>query len=130
VLKCLKQQSWDIHSTVLHGAGTLANAKTCYIIADGIHQYPGIHGDTEFSIQAPSLYTPVLPSVTSDEELERLRNITQEAGAEIELLTSSIPSHQMEADLRTLIRLKSTPLQQQPAVDWPTPTLIPTGLTF
>jgi len=85
--------------------------ETCYLTLQGLQLYPALKGEKEFSARIPVLFTPAVPAAASADEMDILRQMSFENGKHLEELSSSISSHQIEADVNTLIRLRASSLQ-------------------
>jgi hypothetical protein len=104
--RCLRDKTWEKTSLVLQVAGTLSDAETCHLSAESVQLYPGLRRETEYTVQAPKLYAPTIPAITSTAEMEQLKKITEMTRAEIEQLASAISAHDDRTDLNTIIRLR------------------------
>jgi hypothetical protein len=61
---------------VLQDTGVLRNTDSCQVTTEGVQLYPLLDGETVFDSQAPSLYTPSLPEMTSAEEIQLLKKLS------------------------------------------------------
>ena len=69
-LQCQQNHSWHVVTMTLDGGGVLQNAESCYITMQGLQLYPTLRGETELSGQVPVLFTPSVPAVAADREVE------------------------------------------------------------
>jgi len=83
----------------LDGGGVLQNAGSCYITMKGPQLYPTLGGETELFGQVPVLFTPAVPAVASDREVEVMQQMSLLNTTNVEQLVTSIPSHHIEADI-------------------------------
>jgi hypothetical protein len=97
--RCRQQKGWTTESLFLEGPGVLRNTGRCHVTTEGTQLYPILTGETEFTGQAPELYTPALPSVTSPSESLKLRELT--STKELANLAANIQAHRLETDLDT-----------------------------
>jgi len=71
-LQCQHNRSWETHTMTMDG-GVLKNTESCYLNMQGLQLCPALRGESEFAAQAPVLFTPSVPAVASDREMEVLR---------------------------------------------------------
>jgi hypothetical protein len=87
--KCKQQQEWTTTHMVLQDTGVLRNIDCCHVTTEGVQLYPLLDGETVFDSPAPSLYTPSLPEITSAEEIQLLRKLSDLAeGSALGIATS------------------------------------------
>jgi len=102
--------------------GTLS----CHVTLGDLQLYAEIRGSSQF--EAPSelmIVTPQLP-VTSDNELQALRNVLNTDG--IDELISKITAQKLEANLADLFSLDPVGTSHTVNTSWPTPLLVTTSV--
>jgi hypothetical protein len=114
----------------LQGGGILKNAGSCYLTLQGLQLYPALTGEREFSAQVLILFTPTVPAVASDREMELLQQMPLLNGTNLEQLSTSISSHHIEADIKTLFHLHATSLQHASKSNWIALGLIVAGVVL
>ena len=57
----------------LDGKGVLKNTESCYLTMQVLQLYPALRGESEFAAQASVLFTPSVPAMALDREMEVLR---------------------------------------------------------
>ena len=92
----------------LEQAGYLKGTESCYLALQGLHLYPALRRETEFSASIPLLFTPAVPAAASADEIEILRQMSFLNETHLEELSSSISSHRIEADINTLFHLHAS----------------------
>jgi hypothetical protein len=103
--KCRHGTDWRTTTTHLRDDGTLNGTESYHVTTDGLHLHPNILGEAVYVTHAPLLYVPTHPEVTSDEEIEELKRMTEMDTTGVERQASAITSHQMEADMDTMIHM-------------------------
>jgi len=117
-LQCQRNHSWHADTMTLDGGGVLQNAESCYLTMPGLQLYPTLRGETELSAQVQVLFTPAVPAVASDREVEVMQQMSLLNGTNLEQLATSIASHHIEADINTLFHIHASSLQHANSNKW------------
>jgi hypothetical protein len=120
--------AWETSTLQLHGAGFLHNVARCHIAAGSLQLFAEIRGQTDFESNAPRVVYPSPITVTTDSELESLKNLSD--NNKLNELITQLSSHNMEASVDALVQLK--PLSPLPISHshWSIPLLITTSTTL
>jgi len=90
-LRCRGSGAWTTTHLVLHGPGMLQGAQSCQISLGDLQLYAEIRGSSQFDAPSETLIiTPQVP-VTSDSELQKLRNVLNSDG--IGQLLAKVKAH-------------------------------------
>jgi hypothetical protein len=117
-LQCQQNHSWHADTMTLDGGGVLQNAESCYLNIPGLQLYPTLRGETELAAQVQVLFTPAVPSVASDREVEVMQQMSLLNGTNLDQLATSIASHHIEADINTLFHLHASSQQRTNSNEW------------
>jgi hypothetical protein len=110
-LQCQTNRTSETGSLLLEGSGLLLNAPRCSFMSKGLQMTAALQGESQYTSRAPVLFTPtILPIVSSGEEAA-LKHMASVDRTRLERLTTSISSHQMDADVDTLLYLHDTSQQ-------------------
>ena len=127
-LQCQQDHSWHAATMTLDGGGVLQNAESCYITMQGLQLYPTLRGETALSGQVPVLFTPAVPAVATDREVQVMQQMSLLNTTNVEQLATSISSHHIEADINTLFHLHASSLRHANKNDWTVLGLILAGV--
>jgi hypothetical protein len=104
-IKCSHQQD-KLTSWVLQDAGIFGKAAPCHVITEGVQLYPLLNGDTTFVGQTPMLFAPALPDTVSQNELQTLRKLSEEAMSGVQ--GTDIAVKPQEIGFQTLLNIHSS----------------------
>jgi len=94
-LRCGRPGAWTTTHLVLQGPGMLQGAQTCQISLGDLQLYAEIRGSSQFDAPSePLIITPQVP-VTSEGELQALRNVLNTDG--IDQLLAKVNAHKLLA---------------------------------
>jgi hypothetical protein len=129
VCKCrYRGPEWNTSTLQLQGAGFLHDVARCHITAGSLQLFAEVRGQTDFEGNAPLVVYPSPITVTTDSELESLKNLSDNNNLN-ELITQ-LSAHHMETSVDALLQLK--PLSPLPTSHshWSIPLLITTSTTL
>jgi hypothetical protein len=107
-MRCQRNHSWHADTVTLDGVGVLQNAESCYLTMPGLQLYPTLRGETELAAHVQVLFTPAVPAVATDREVEVMQQMSLLNGTNLDQLATNIASHHIEADINTLFHLHAT----------------------
>jgi hypothetical protein len=120
--RCRGSKGWETSSLHHEGADMLTDANACHITAGGLQLFAELHSVTEVQLPVPQMVHTTYSTVTSEGELESLREISRQQ--DIGKLIANISAHRMEADVCTLVKLKPLTSTHRGSSPWTTPLLI------
>ena len=122
-LRCRGPGAWTTTHLVLHGPGMLQGAQSCQISLGDLQLYAEIRGSSQFDAPSePLIISPQVP-VTSDGELQALRNVLNTGG--IDQLLAKVKAHKLEANIADLVNLDPlSTTQTVTSTHWTTPLLV------
>jgi len=102
-LRCRNMGAWTTTHLVLQGSGLLEGAQSCQISLGDLRLYAEIRGSSQFNAPSePLVIAPQVP-VTTDSELQALRNILDTHC--IDQMLAKVNTHKLEANDADLVRL-------------------------
>jgi outer membrane murein-binding lipoprotein Lpp len=121
-LRCHSSKGWEKSSLNLQGVGMITGAGACHITAGGLQLFAELHGVTEVQLPVPQMVYHSQFTVTSDGELEALREISKQQDIGKMIVNNSV--HRMEVAVSTLVKLHPLTSTHPVSSKWTTPVLI------
>jgi hypothetical protein len=104
-LQCQRNRTWETHSMTLQWSGVLTNAGSCFVILQGLQLFPALSGEVDFSARGPVLFTPAHPAGATNHKTGVLQWMSLLNRTYLDQLSTSISTHQIEADVNTLFHV-------------------------
>jgi hypothetical protein len=111
---------------MLQGAGTLQGAQACHITLGDLQLYAEMSGSSQFEAPAELMIVTAQQPVTSDNELQALKNVLNTGS--IDELLSKLTAHKLEANLADLVSLEPLTTPNTVGTHWTTPLLLATSV--
>jgi len=126
-LRCRNMGAWTTTHLVLQGPGMLEGAQSCHISLGDLQLYAEIRGSSQFDAPSePLIIAPQVP-VTTDGELQALRNVLDTHS--IDQLLAKVNAHTLEANIADLVRLDPhSTTNTVTKTHWTTPLLLATSV--
>ena len=127
-LRCRDGENWVTTNIALEGAGILSNVNQCHISAGNLQLYAEIRGETDFEGTTPRVVFPPQLALTTDSELQQLKDLFQTQN--VEELVTAISNHKLDMKVDTLTKIypRAAPVTNQ--MQWTIPVLIATSATL
>jgi hypothetical protein len=109
--QCQQKRTSETHSLLLQGGGLLLNAARCSFTSKGLQMSAALQGESQYYSPGPILFTPTILTIVSSGEKAALKRMVSVDRTSLEQLATSISSHHMDADVKTLLHIHDTSQQ-------------------